>query len=118
MVLNRPSPASNKPPPVMSRTHAVTSFESNRSKDEKPYLVHRSKMNISMRLAPHHMGIFRHDKGCRQQSPRTTMRLAPHLAYFLITSKRRGNIRSYRRQRCGSHRILCAQQVGLTPQCK
>ncbi|MFS7900692.1 hypothetical protein Hanom_Chr00s131332g01815471 [Helianthus anomalus] len=63
-------------------------------------------------------GHFRHDKGCRQQSERATMRLAPHLAYFLITSKRRGNIRSYCRQRCGSHRILCAQQVGLTPQCK
>ncbi|KAJ0745020.1 hypothetical protein HanPI659440_Chr10g0394121 [Helianthus annuus] len=71
----------------------------------------QKKMNISMRLAPHHMTIFVTTREASKQSPHTMMRPTPHLAYFLITSRRRGNFRRYRMQRCGSHRTLHIQQV-------
>ncbi|KAJ0611912.1 hypothetical protein HanHA300_Chr01g0021191 [Helianthus annuus] len=49
-------------------------------------------MNVTVRLTPHHTGIF----VTTRDAGKTTMRLAPHLAYSLITSRRRGNFRCYR----------------------
>ncbi|MFS7905071.1 hypothetical protein Hanom_Chr01g00043451 [Helianthus anomalus] len=65
-------------------------------------------------------GRFRHDKGSgqQQQSPQTAMRLSTASRVFLDQSMGRWNFRSYRRQRCGPHLILCTKQVGLTPQSK
>uniref|UniRef100_A0A251SAV0 Uncharacterized protein n=1 Tax=Helianthus annuus TaxID=4232 RepID=A0A251SAV0_HELAN len=71
-------------------------------------------MNVAVRLTPHHTDIF----VTTRDAGKTTMRLAPHLAYSLITSRRRGNFRVTARSDAACTASYALKQVVLTPQCK